>query len=85
VPPIGIALSPKVRAFLGDLGLGELVLSPWLARDADLRAALDRALDAPAPLRAQLRDRLATQRDAAKRNPQLAATLLGQAAGRIGA
>lgn len=85
VPPIGIALSPKVRAFLGDLGLGELALSPWLARDADLHAALDRALSAPAPIRARLRDGLAAQRSAAARNPQIAATLLHRAAGRIGA
>ncbi len=85
VPPVGIALSPKVRAFLGGLGLGELALSPWIARDADLRAALDRALSAPAPLRAQLRDGLAAQRDAAARNPQIAAVLLHGAAWRIGA
>jgi polysaccharide pyruvyl transferase WcaK-like protein len=85
VPPIGIALSPKVRAFLGGLGLGELALSPWLARDADLRAALDRALSTPAPIRATLSAGLTAQRSAAARNPQLAATLLRRATGRIGA
>jgi len=85
VPPIGIALSPKVRAFLGDLGLGELALSPWLARDADLHAALDRALSAPAPIRARLRHGVVAQRSAAARNPQIAAALLHHAAERIGA
>jgi len=85
VPPIGLALSPKVRAFLGDLGLGELTLSPWLARDADLHAALDRVLSAPAPIRARLREELAAQRDAAARNPQIAVTLLHRSAARIGA
>jgi polysaccharide pyruvyl transferase WcaK-like protein len=85
VPPIGVALSPKVRAFLGSLGLGELALSPWRARDADLRAALDRALSAPAPIRARLCDGLTAQRDAAARNPQIAAALLGRTATRIGA
>ena len=85
VPPIGIALSAKVRAFLGDLGLAELALSPWLARDADLAAALDRTLGAPAPIRARLQERSATQRDAAARNPQITATLLGHKVARIGA
>ena len=85
VPPIGIALSPKVRAFLGDLGLGELALSPWRARDADLRAALDRALGEPAPIRAHIRAGVATQRKAAARNPQITAALLQGATERIGA
>jgi polysaccharide pyruvyl transferase WcaK-like protein len=85
VPPIGIALSPKVRAFLDDLGLGELVLSPWLARDADLRVALDRTLTASAPIRASLSTGVVAQRNAAARNPQIAATLLRRAAGGSGA
>jgi polysaccharide pyruvyl transferase WcaK-like protein len=85
VPPVGIAASPKVRAFLGGLGLGDLNLSPWIARDTDLRAALDRAMSEPEPIRARLRDGLAAQRIAAARNPQITAALLRQAAGSIGA
>lgn len=85
VPPIGIALSPKVRAFLRDLDLGDLVLSPWIARDDDLTAALDRALGTPAPIRAALRSGLAAQRDAAARNPRIAAALLQGVAGGSGA
>lgn len=77
VPPIGVALSPKVRAFLQTLGLPDLTLSPWLARDADLRAALDRALGAPGPIRARLRTEIAAQALAAARNPAIAAALLG--------
>ncbi|HEY8598871.1 MAG TPA: polysaccharide pyruvyl transferase family protein [Thermomicrobiales bacterium] len=75
VPPIGVALSPKIRAFLQPLGLHEQVLSPWLARDADLRAALDRALGEPEPLRARLRIGIAAQAKAAARNPAIAAAL----------
>jgi polysaccharide pyruvyl transferase WcaK-like protein len=78
VPPIGIAASPKVRGFLAPLGLGEQVVSPWPARDSDLRAALDRALGEPAALRARLRDGMAAGAQAANRNPALAAILLGQ-------
>ena len=77
VAPIGVALSPKVRAFLRTLGLPELTLSPWLARDADLCAALDRALGTPGPIRERLRIGIATQARAAARNPAIAAALLG--------
>ena len=80
VPPIGVALSPKVRAFLTTLELADQSVSPWLARDADLHAALDRALGAPAPIRARLRIGIAAGAKAAARNPAIAAALL--AAGR---
>ncbi len=76
VPPIGVALSPKVRAFLHTLGLPEQTVSPWLARDADLRAALDRALGEPEPLRDRLRVGIAAEAQAAARNPAIAAALL---------
>ena len=80
VPPIGIAASPKVRAFLAPLGLGEQVVSPWIARDSDLRAAFDRVLGDPVSLRARLRDGITAGAQAASSNPALAATLLGQGA-----
>lgn len=76
VPLIGVALSPKVRAFLHTLGLPEQTVSPWLARDADLRAALDRALGEPEPLRDRLRVGIAAEAQAAARNPAIAAALL---------
>ena len=76
VPPIGIAISPKVRAFLDALGLADLALSPWIARTADLAAALDRALGAPDPIRARLTVGMAAQAEAAARNPAVAASLL---------
>lgn len=78
VPPIGVALSPKVRAFLGSLKLGESALSPWRARDADLQAALDRTLTDAASIRLDLHTGVAAQRVAATRNPQLVATLLAE-------
>lgn len=76
VPPIGVAISPKVRAFLSALDLTDLALSPWIARTADLTAALDRALGTPEPIRARLRAGMAAQAEAAARNPAVAATLL---------
>lgn len=79
VPPIGIAASPKVRAFLGPLGLGEQIVSPWLARDADLRAALDRALDGEEPIRDRLCEGIAAGARAAGRNPAITAALLERA------
>jgi polysaccharide pyruvyl transferase WcaK-like protein len=80
VPTIGIALAPKVRAYLASLGLAEFALSPWRAGTADLTAALDRALAEPEPLRARLRTGLAGQARAASRNPAVAAALLGRPA-----
>ncbi|MGN6812717.1 MAG: polysaccharide pyruvyl transferase family protein [Thermomicrobiales bacterium] len=82
VPLIGVELRPKVRAFLGTLGLNEYALSPWVARDADLRAALDRVLGDPAPIQAQLRAGMAAQAAAAARNPAIAAELLRERAAR---
>lgn len=76
VPPIGVALSPKVRAFLQTLGVPEQSVSPWLARDADLRAALDRALGEPESIRARLHVGITAEAQAAARNPAIAAALL---------
>lgn len=78
VPTIGIDLAPKVRAFLGDLGLASLALSPWVARTADLTGALDRALADPGPLRARLHAGMARQAALAARNPAVAARLVGR-------
>ena len=77
-PIIGIDLAPKIRAFLGSLGLAALALSPWTARTADLTGALDRALGNPAPLRARLHAGMAGQAVLAARNPAVAARLVGQ-------
>ncbi len=80
VPPIGVGISPKIRAFLDSLGLAHLALSPWIARDGDLNAALDLALGTPQPIRDQLRRGMAGQATAAARNPAIAASLLGAGA-----
>jgi polysaccharide pyruvyl transferase WcaK-like protein len=80
VPLIGVELRPKVRAFLSALGLNECALSPWVARDADLRAALDRALGDPAAIQARLRAGMAAQAAVAARNPAIAAVLLRERA-----
>lgn len=81
VPTIGVAISPKVRAFLAALGLADLALSPWIGRAADLTAALDRAIDDPGPIRARLRAGMAAQAAAAARNPAIAAALLARGRG----
>lgn len=78
VPPIGVALSPKVHAFLQTLGLPQQSISPWRACDADLRAVLDRALGDPEPIQAQLHVGIAAQARAAARNPMIAAALLAK-------
>jgi polysaccharide pyruvyl transferase WcaK-like protein len=76
VPVVGIAITEKVRAFLSTLGLTEQIVSPWAASSSQLRHALDRALGEPEPVRRRLHSGLERQREAAARNPELAAELL---------
>ena len=82
VPVVGIAITEKVRAYLAALRLDEQILSPWSASSRALRAALDRALGAPDPLRERMGSGLARQRAAAARNPVVAAELVGAPARR---
>jgi polysaccharide pyruvyl transferase CsaB len=81
VPVVGIPLSEKVRAFLSTLGLVEQIVSPWSASFPRLRRALDSALGDPEPICAHIRSGLARQRQAAARNPTIAADLLAGPAG----
>jgi polysaccharide pyruvyl transferase CsaB len=78
VPLIGIALAPKVRAFLAALGLGQLALSPWHAQAAALRAALDRLFEDPEPIRGLIETGMDAQARAASRNASLAGELVGR-------
>lgn len=77
VPAIGLNLNTKVRAFLADLGLPDLALSPWGGRGAALTDLIDRVLDRPADYRARVASGLAAQQRAAARNPVVSAGLLG--------
>jgi polysaccharide pyruvyl transferase WcaK-like protein len=76
VPGIGINLNTKVRAFLCDLGLPELAVSPWDGRGAALAELIDRVLERREEYAGRLAAGLAAQRQAAARNPAISAALL---------
>ena len=76
VPVVGVAITEKVRAFLVTAGIDGQLVSPWGSSFPLLRAAIDRALGEPGPIRESLRTGLERQRRAAARNPVIAAELL---------
>jgi polysaccharide pyruvyl transferase WcaK-like protein len=76
VPGIGINLNTKVRAFLCDLGLSELAVSPWDGRGAALPELIDRVLEHKEEYANRLAAGMAAQRQAAARNPAMSAELL---------
>lgn len=76
IPGIGINLNTKVRAFLCDLGVPELALSPWNGRAAALTETIDRVLQQLPAYRERLAAGMATQRAAAAGNPAISAALL---------
>jgi polysaccharide pyruvyl transferase WcaK-like protein len=81
IPAIGINLNTKIRAFLIDLGLPELAVSPWGGSPGALTALIDRVLDHPAAFKERLATGMAAQREAAARNPTICARLLVPAQG----
>jgi polysaccharide pyruvyl transferase WcaK-like protein len=76
VPGIGINLNTKMRAFLCDIGLPELVVSPWDGRSAALPELIDRVLEQRKEYATRLAAGMAAQRQAAARNPAISADLL---------
>lgn len=76
VSGIGINLNTKVRAFLCDLGLPELAVSPWDGRGAALPELIDRVLEHKAEYATRLAVGMAAQRRAAARNPAISVELL---------
>jgi polysaccharide pyruvyl transferase WcaK-like protein len=76
VRSVGVVVSAKITAFLFALGMGELALSPWAASIPRLRAAIDTVLATEISLRARIEQGMNRQREAARRNPALAAQLL---------
>lgn len=76
VPVVGVTASEKVRAFVAALGIDSQVASPWATSARHLDAALDRAFADTAELRDTMRAGLERQREAAARNPTIAAELL---------
>ncbi len=76
VPAIGYNLNTKIRAFLTDLGLPELAVSPWNGRQTALTELIDRVLDHREAFQARVRAGMQAQRQAAARNPQVSAGLL---------
>jgi polysaccharide pyruvyl transferase WcaK-like protein len=82
VPGIGINLNTKVRAFLCDVGLPELAVSPWDGRGGALPELIDRVLEQQGDYARRLAAGMAAQRQAAARNPAVSAALLAARRGR---
>ena len=76
VPGIGVNLNTKVRAWLADLGLDDLAVSPWDGRPTALAEVIDRVFARPDDYRARLATGMAAQRRAAERNPAISAALV---------
>jgi polysaccharide pyruvyl transferase WcaK-like protein len=76
VPVVGIAITEKIRGFLAPAGVHSQLVSPWGSSFPRLRAAIDRAFADPGEIRERVRSGLERQRQAAARNPVIAAELL---------